>query len=279
MKYMIAKHILQGQMTPVTVDAVATENMTSIVKSIKGVSNDLEFMKTTYNLAGVPTMTMKDSQYLIMSAEFDAAVNVDVLAAAFNMDKAEFAGHSVMVDSFGTLDMPRLKKLFANDPTFVEYSDDQLAALDAIPAVLVDIDWFMIFDNMMNFSDIYNPQGLYWNYFLHQWKTFSVSPFANAAMFIPSTPAVTSVKISPTTVTTAAGQTVQLAVTVETENFAPQTVNWTSDTDGVTVDIYGKVTIAGSVASSTKATITATSTYDNQEWYVQDYCFLKFRVV
>ena len=47
-----------------------------------------------------------------------------------------------------------------------------------------------------------------------------------------------------------------------TKNYAPKTVNWTSNTDGVTVDINGHVTVAASVTATT-ATITATSTFDN----------------
>ena len=49
--------------------------------------------------------------------------------------------------------------------------------------MLVDKDWFMIFDNLMESTNIYNPQNLCWNQFLHTWKTFSVSPFANACVF------------------------------------------------------------------------------------------------
>lgn len=45
------------------------------------------------------------------------------------------------------------------------------------------------------------------------------------------------------------GQSVQLSVSVETENYAPKTVNWKSDTDGVTVDINGHVTVATSVTA------------------------------
>lgn len=119
----------------------------------------------------------------------------------------------------------------------------------------------MIFDNMYEFTENYNGQGLYWNYFYHTWKTFSMSPFANALVFVPAVPSVTSVTVSPTAITCKKGQSVQLSVEVETEHYAPKTVNWKSDTDGVTVDINGHVTVATSVTAAT-ATITATSTYD-----------------
>ena len=78
----------------------------------------------------------------------------------------------------------------------VRLTDEELKALDAVPAVLVDRNWFMIFDNLFNFTEQYNGEGLYWNYWYHVWKTFSVSPFANAAVFVPGKPAITGVKQS-----------------------------------------------------------------------------------
>ena len=185
MKYMLARHILDGHMYPVEIPAVETANMKSIVSAIKGISNKYTFLSTDYNLAGVATFTNKSEQYMLINSNFDATMDVEVLASAFNMDKAEFSGRRVLVDSFGSLDTARLGELFAGDSTYEEISEDELKALDLIPAILVDRDWFMIFDNFYNFTEQYNGEGLYWNYWYHVWKTFSVSPFANNALFIP----------------------------------------------------------------------------------------------
>lgn len=258
-KYMLAKAILDGRLTAITVDA---NDAKGAVTKIKGVSNSLTFMSNNYNVAGVQTFTDKNEQYLLVNSQFDSEIDVEVLASAFNMSKAEFMGHRILIDGFGTLDVARLNALFKDDPNYVEPSQDTLTALNAIPAVLVDKNFLMIFDNMYEFTENYNGQGLYWNYFYHTWKTFSMSPFANALVFVPAVPSVTSVTVSPSAVTCKKGQNVQLSVSVATENYAPKTVNWTSDTDGVTVDINGRVTVAESVTSDT-ATITATSTYDN----------------
>jgi len=167
-----------------------------------------------------------------------------------------------LIDGFGTLDIARLNALFKDDPNYTTPSQNTLTALNAIPAVLVDKNFFMIFDNMYEFTENYNGQGLYWNYFYHTWKTFSMSPFANALVFVPAVPSVTSVTVSPTAITCKKGQSVQLSVDVVTNNYAPKTVNWSSNTDGVTVDINGHVTVAASVTDKS-ATITATSTFDN----------------
>lgn len=258
-KYMLAKAILDGRLSAITVDA---NDAKGAVTKIKGVSNALTFMSNNYNVAGVQTFTDKNDQYLLVNSQFDSEIDVEVLASAFNMSKAEFMGHRILIDGFGTLDVARLNALFKDDPNYEELSQDTLTALNAIPAVLVDKNFFMIFDNMYEFTENYNGQGLYWNYFYHTWKTFSMSPFANALVFVPAVPSVTSVTVSPTAITCKKGQSVQLSVSVETENYAPKTVNWKSDTDGVTVDINGHVTVATSVTAKT-AKITATSTYDN----------------
>lgn len=258
-KYMLAKAILDGRLSAITVDS---NDAKGTVTKIKGVSNALTFMSNNYNAAGVQTFTDKNDQYLLVNSQFDSEIDVEVLASAFNMSKAEFMGHRILIDGFGTLDVARLNALFKDDPNYEELSQDTLTALNAIPAVLVDKNFFMIFDNMYEFTENYNGQGLYWNYFYHTWKTFSMSPFANALVFVPAVPSVTSVTVSPTAITCKKGQSVQLSVTVETENYAPKTVNWKSDTEGVTVDINGHVTVATSVTAST-AKITATSTYDN----------------
>lgn len=262
MKYMLAKRILNGQLFPVTIPTVETTNMKAIVSTIKGVSNKFEFLSSKYNLAGVQTHTKKSDQYLLINAKFDAEMDVEVLASAFNMDKAEFAGHRVLVDSFGDLDIGRLNMLFANDPTYTEISEDELQALNSIPAIMVDKDFFMIFDNFYNFTEQYNGEGLYWNYWYHVWKTFSVSPFANNAIFIAGTPSVTSVTVSPATANVSAGQKVQLSAVVHTTDFAPQSVVWTlTSGDKVTVTQSGLV-IIGSDATG-EIVVTATSVYDH----------------
>ena len=260
MKYLLARHILDGHMYPVQIPTVSTENMKTIVSDIKGISNAMEFLSTEYNLTGVATHTPKADQYMLINSKFDAVMDVEVLASAFNMEKAEFLGKRVLVDSFGKLDIARLAVLFKDDPTYIEPTSDELTALDKIPAVIVDKDWFMIFDNYQNFTEQYNGQGLYWNYWYHVWKTFSVSPFANNALFVPGTPSVTSVTVTPGKATVTKGQSIQLNVTVETANFAPQSVTWSSDSDNATVDASGKVTLTS--AATGTINITAKSTYD-----------------
>lgn len=265
MKYMLARNILQGRMNVTEVAPVSAENAKTIVSTIKGVSNVWEFPSTNYNLSGVTTQTDKRDQIILLNAKFDAVIDVEVLAVAFNMEKAEFMGNRILVDSFGALDTARLNLLFKDDPNYVPLSQAELSALDAIPAVMVDRDWFMIFDNFYNFTENYNGQGLYWNYFYHTWKTFSVSPFANNTVYVAGAPTVTSVTVAPATATVLKGQSLHLTANVVTTNFAPKSVTWTitgNASQDTRIDIYGNLFVAEE-ESGTTITVTATSTFDN----------------
>lgn len=264
MKYMLAKHILNGELYPVQVASVTAANMKSIVSTIKGVSNNFEFMSSKYNLAGVANYSNKDKQYIIVNADFDATMDVEVLASAFNMSKADFMGHRVMIDGFGNLDTDRLDLLFANDSSYTPLTENEIAILNAVPAVLVDADWFMIFDNLYNFTEQYNGEGLYWNYWYHVWKTFSVSPFANAAVFATGAPSITSVEVSPATATVGKGQSVLLSATVVTQNFASKAVNWTLSTGAkATISALGVLTVDADATTGDTITVTATSVFDS----------------
>ena len=261
-KYMLARQILDGRVYAVTIPNVTTPNMKSVVSTVKGVSNKFTFMNSNYNVAGVKTHTLKNEQYIIMNANFDATMDVEVLASAFNMDKAQFMGNRLMIDGFGTLDTARLAELFAGDSTYKEISQTELEALDKIPCILIDKDYAQIYDNMYKMTEKYNGQGLYWNYFYHTWKTFSVSPFSQAVVFVPAVPSVTSVTVTPSTATVSVGQTVQLTAKVVTENFAPQTVTWTSDSEFATVTASGLVTILEGATGTIN--ITAKSTFNSE---------------
>lgn len=263
MKYLLARHILNGELHAVTIPTVQESNMKSIISTVKGVSNNLEFMSPKYNLAGVSTYSLKEDQYFIVDSNFDATMDVEVLASAFNMDKADFIGHRVLIDSFSNLDNDRLDQLFSSESWYVTLTEDELSALSAIPAVLVDRNWFMIFDNLYNFTEQYNGQGMYWNYWYHTWKTFSVSPFSNAVVFVPGTPTITSVTVSPESVTVSSGQTVLLSANVETQNFASKAVNWSisPEVEGVSISPLGLLSISPSVNNVT-LTVTATSVVD-----------------
>lgn len=254
MKYMLAKRILQGQMYSVPMTDVT--DMKELATAIKAMSNQLEFMSDKYNLAHVHNFAPKSEQYVILSADADAHMDVEVLATAFHMDKAEFMGHRVLIDSFGAIDNERLAVLFADDDTYVPLTAAELEALSAIPAVLVDEAFFKIVDIYDMTGNRYNQEGLYWNYWYHVGKTFASSPFANAIMFNPGEPAITSVTVAPATATLAAGGTIQMTATVVGTNFASQEVTWTATAGTITPSGFFTAPASGT------ATIKATSKVD-----------------
>lgn len=263
MKYMLARRLLDGLMYTEKIDPISTANMKSIISTIKGVSNDMTFMSTKYNLMGVYNHTTKDRQYIIVNSKFDATMDVEVLAAAFNMDRAEFFGHRVLIDSFATLDNTRLAELFKDDSTYKEITHDELLALDTIPAILVDEDFFQIYDNLLKFTDNYNGQGLYWNYWYHAWKTFSVSPFANNVAFISTEQTVDSVSVNPKTATMSVGDSAVFTANVTGSAFVDKGVVWSISSDKATVDDNGKVTILDGATG--RITVTATSKADSSK--------------
>lgn len=264
MKYMLARNILNGYLYPVTVPQVDKDNAHDIVTEIKAISNELVYESPDYNLNGVYTFSEKNDQFIITNARFDAVMDVNVLASAFNMDKAEFMGHRVQIDGFDRIDENRMNELFANDPNagYVSLTEDEKAALKAVPAVLIDRDYFMIFDNLYKFTEDYNGEGLYWQYWYHAWKTFSVSPFANAVIFVPGTPGITSVTVSPAAATVNKGAMLQLNAAVVTEGFAPKSVVWTINSKLSTITQNGLLSVGADETAST-ITVTATSTFDD----------------
>ena len=260
MKYLLSKRILSGEMY--WANPSSGENTSKdIVKSMRTYSNLLTFLSADYNVAGVYNSTEKNNQYIIIPSSVMADIDVDVLAAAFNMDKVDFMGHVVMIDGFSKYDIARLNELFKDDPTYTELNLKDAMDLGLVAAVLVDKDFFMIFDNLQNFTENYNGQGLYWNYFYHVWKTFSTSPYANAVLFTFTgheqwNSAI--VTVTPSAATVIPGQSVQLKANIEGASaFASKAIDWESNSEYATVNKSGVVTVLANATKGTQITITA----------------------
>ena len=263
---MIARQALDGLLKVQEIPAINKTNMEDIIATMRETSNNMEFLKTDYNLAGVYNNALKEDQYIIVSTAFDAKMSVEVLAVAFNMDKAELiAGKRVLIDGFGNLDNKRLSELFKDDTNYKEITPAEKLVLNSIPAIVIDGDWWQVYDNLIQMDEMYNPKSMYWNYFLQTWKIFSVSPFACNTMFVSGAPSVTSVTISPLAVTTSNGQTVNFSPTVVTENFASKSVKWSIE-DNISSNTFitqQGVLYVGSDETAVTITVNATSTFDN----------------
>lgn len=180
-KYLIIKGITSGKMYPVQ---VTTTDIKNAAVALRGISNQLTFIGTDYNASGVHTNTPKSDQYIFMDSMFNAQFDVNVLASAFNMEKADFMGRLKLIDSFNTFDNERFSAIIAGSDQIEAITDDELALMSDVIAVIVDKEWFQIYDNLNRMSEKYVASGLYWNYFYNVWKTVSFSPFSNAVVFV-----------------------------------------------------------------------------------------------
>lgn len=180
-KYLMIKAISHGKMYPVAFDSTDPKNA---AKAFRGISNKITFLSPTYNAAGVETSTPKADQYIFMDSMYNAEYDVDVLASAFNMDKADFMGKLKLVDDWTTFDNERFSDIVAESDMIEEVTAAELALMKNVKAVLVDSEWFQVYDNENKFTEKYVASGMYWNYFYNVWKTCSSSPFSNAIVFV-----------------------------------------------------------------------------------------------
>lgn len=284
-KYMLAYHLANGRIKAVATTAPSSpDNVRAAVTTIKATSNKMRFMRSDYNISGVKTHSQHNEQTLLISADFDAAVDVEVLAAAFNMSKAEFLSKRLLVDSFGDIDVIRLAACAPYLCTDIVYetapngikrvisaslkyiTDDQITALKAIPAVLIDDNFVQEYDRLLTMEDIRNPSGLYTNAFYHVWRTYCTSPFAPAAVFdTTANPGISSVTVTPATGNIVTGADLHFTAAVASTGFIDPAVTWSvsgNNKTGTVIDAAGNLHVA-SDETATTLTVTATSVADS----------------
>lgn len=181
-KYLIIKAFNANKIFKVhiTGTTAAIKNDAAIYR---GYSNALTFMSDKYNASGVTTITKKEDQYLFMDTQYNAQYDVEVLASAFNMGKADYQGRLTLIDSFSEFDNDRFSEIVANSDMLDPVTPAELTAMQNVKAILFDSEWFQVYDNLTKFTETYVASGMYWNYFLNMWKTVSYSPFSNCIAF------------------------------------------------------------------------------------------------
>lgn len=141
----------------------------AFLKKVRALYKKLSFPSTKYNAYSkfsganglIKTWTEPDRVVLIIKADAMAEVDVDALASAFNLDKANFLGRVIEVDEF---DSPE------------------------IIGVICDESWLQIYDNVFRFDEFYNARVMAWNEYLHAWGTYAICPFANAVVLATEEP-------------------------------------------------------------------------------------------
>lgn len=142
---------------PEITEANTAEASKTFVKTLRKANLDMSFASTQYNASGVWQWNEAKDLILLVNKDVLAEVDVEVLAKAFNMGKTDIENQIIAMDDFGSL-----------TDTY---------------ALLVDKDFFKVFDTLSTMRTQPNAQGLFTNYFYHVHQTLSLSPFKNAVRF------------------------------------------------------------------------------------------------
>lgn len=132
-----------------------------LVKAVRAMDTKLKYYSTDYSYegrnAGLATLT--DNSMLVIDADTDASLTVDMLAYMFNEENGKLIADRII----------RVPKL----------------PVAGAQAMLVDQDFFLCADNLgpMTLNGPMNPLNMTQLYVLHHWETLSYSLFANAIMF------------------------------------------------------------------------------------------------
>lgn len=128
------------------------------LRRMREIGETVQFISRHYNPAHMPVAINPDDLVLFITPEAKAAIDVEALAAAFNMDRAQFDAQTITI--------PR------------EHFN-----IPGAQAVLTSRQFFVIADQRFETTSAANPVGLFNNYFLHHWQVISSSPFAVAILF------------------------------------------------------------------------------------------------
>lgn len=222
---------------------VDTATSKAFLKQVRALYSQMSFPSTEYNAYSkfsgakgtVTTWTDPERVVLIVRADVMAEVDVEALASAFNLDKANFLGRVIQVDKF-------------------EH--------DEVLGVICDEAWLQIYDNVFRFDESYNARVMAWNEYLHAWSTYAISPFANAVVLATANPVkVTGINLGDDVTLGLADDAdgVEVDVTLTPSN-ATSNISYSSSDEGVfTVSKVSDAEIVLYPRSVGTATLTAKS--------------------
>ena len=242
--------VMTELVTPVTNETTGK----AFIQKVRELFLNFQLPSTLYNawhkVGGegrpVTTWTNPEDVVLLIRNDVRALTDVEVLASAFNMNKADFLANNVLlVDNFDV------------------YDDEGVKVFDGSNIIggLFDKSWFKIRRQDMFMESFYNPNNRTTQYYLNLIKMYRFSLFANGVLFVTENPVV-----NPTALAFEGGNTGSVAVSgtltdnvITTPAQATATITIeSSDTDVATASIVGKVITITGVAEGT-ATITISS--------------------
>ena len=233
-------------------DVTDEQSAKALIMQMRAAFSKMQIPSTRYNAwnkvkggrLALKTWTDPQDIVVLISADIEALVDVEVLASAFNMSKTDFLGRVIVVDDFN------------------QYNDDGTVAVNgsAIKAMIADKAWFRIKTQDFAMDEFYNANNRCWNYYLNDVRMVNYSLFANALVFTTTAPTVaaTAIEAESATASVAAGAKVVVPFELTPAN-ATTTVTAASSAEGkATVEVKGKtVEITGVEAGSATITLTA----------------------
>lgn len=135
----------------------AEKSAKSFVKTLRKAVQDVAFASRDFNSAGVMTWCNASDLVLLVNKDLIAEIDVEVLSKAFNLGKTDIQVPIVVMDDFGSL-----------PDTY---------------GLLVDKDFFRVYDTFSKMEPQRNAQGLFTNYFYHVHQILSLSNFKTAIRF------------------------------------------------------------------------------------------------
>jgi len=134
------------------------EDTKSVLTRIRSMAGTLKFISTQYNAARMPIAAQSDELILFVTPEFNAVLDVEALAGAFNVDKMALSGR------------------------IIEIPKEQFG-ITGVEAILTTKDFFVVADQLFETASQWNPASLQNNYWLHRWQVISASRFVPAVAF------------------------------------------------------------------------------------------------
>lgn len=233
-------------------DVTDEQSAKSLIRQLRAAFSKFQIPSTKFNAwekvkgdrMALKTWSDPEDIVVLISADIEALVDVEVLAAAFNMSKTDFLGRVIVVDDFNI------------------YDDEGNVAVDgsAIKAAVMDRSWFRIKTQDFAMDEFFNPSNRTWQYFLNDVRMVNYSLFANAIVFATSAPSVdaTDLDIDTASVTLKAGETVKVPFEITPAN-ATSTVSVTSSAGTyATGSVSGRdIVVEGKAEGSATLTVAA----------------------
>ena len=180
MKQLIAEYEAKWGFYKHHLSAAPTDDSTGkeLLTALQTYGGRLQFPSALYSGTEIPVFAKPEELVLLVTPETQASLNVNTLAALFNVDLAKVSYRTVIVDEF---------------------------PIPGAVALLTTEDFFVCSDTLYNTTSFWNPQTLTTNYYLNHWGIYSVSPFVPAILFTTEDEST----VTPTITQTVSGITLE----------------------------------------------------------------------